>query len=462
MVTAAVPLGWLHYDAVTRANEKNGKAAPKGGKNGAQEDPKGQDQDPENASNTGPDCDWVIDRVLIIDGSGQPPYHGKVAVKGDKIVAIGDFPLPSRVKVIDGKNLALAPGFIDLHTHTEDYLYAGGNMSPFLSQGITTQIGGNCGRSPKDIAGFFATVPKLPINYGLLMGYTTLRQLVHGRDRSGKTTLKEQGQMQEHLAKALADGAVGLSVGLEYWPQTYATTEELISLCQVVKDAGGFYSTHIRSEYDGVLEALEEAILIANTVGIPMQYCHIKVGYERNWDKFPRVLSMLTEAHKSGLDITADVYAYTYSSTDLSKTPFVPSISEENLELALAHPLVAIASDSGMYAGMRATHPRAYGNVPRFLGHYVREKKLLSLEAAVAKLTSLPARRLGLTDRGLIKEGYQADLVLFDPATIIDKATREKPSVFSEGVRQVWVNGNLAWADGKLLNDSSGRPLKKK
>lgn len=407
-----------------------------------------------------PDCDWVIDRVMIVDGSGQPAYQGKVAVKGQKIAAVGDFPLPQDTVVLNGQGLVLAPGFIDIHTHTEDYFYTGADMSAFLSQGVTAQIGGNCGRSPRDIEDYFATIPKMSINYGLLMGYATLRQLVHGRDRSGKTTDDEQRKMREYLAEALAGGAVGLSVGLEYWPQTYATTEELIGLCEVVQEAGGFYATHIRSEYDRVLEAVEEAIHIGKTTGVPVQYCHIKAGYERNWAKFPKILQMLEEAVAFGLDITADLYAYTYSSTDLGKTPFIPSISEENLELALAHPLTFLGSDSGIYAGGRATHPRAYGNIPRILGRYVREKNVLSLEAAVAKLTSRPARRLGLTNRGSLKEGYQADMVLFDPAVIIDRSTKEKPSLFSEGVRQVWVNGTLAWAEGKLLNDSSGQVLR--
>lgn len=436
-VTAVLPLSLFRYEARVKAE--------------------GKEEGKETLAPQYPDCDWVIDRVVIIDGSGEPAYQGRVAVKGERITAVGDFALSPEVQIIDGQGLVLTPGFIDIHTHAEDYFYSGGDMSPFLSQGVTAQIGGNCGRSPKDIQGYFATIPKMAINYGLLMGYATLRQMVHGRDRSGKTTTAEQLKMQKYLRKAMADGAVGLSVGLEYWPQTYATTEEIIALCEVVKEAGGFYATHIRSEYDRVLEAVEEAILIGKKVGIPVQYCHIKTGYKRNWAKLPKILEMLEEAVESGLDIRADLYGYTYSSTDLGKKPFIPSISEENLELAAAHPLTFFGSDAGMYAGGRATHPRAYGNIPRILGRLVREKKILSLETAIAKMTSQPARRLGLTNRGLLRKGYQADLVLFDPETIIDKGTKENPSVFSEGVRQVWVNGTLAWAEGRLLNDNSGQ-----
>ncbi|MDD4146796.1 MAG: D-aminoacylase, partial [Clostridia bacterium] len=397
-------------------------------------------------------CDWVIDNVLIVDGSGEPGFRGRVAVKGEKIVGVGEFPFAAEVKVIDGQGLVLAPGFIDIHTHTEDYVYSGGEMSAFLSQGVTTQIGGNCGRSPQDIEGYFQTIPRLSINYGLLMGYATLRKKVRGRDRGGKTTLAELTKMQQYLEQALKEGAVGLSIGLEYWPQTDATTEEIMALCEVVKETGGFYATHIRSEYDDVLAAVEEAIKIGSKAGVPVQYSHLKAGYERNWPKLPRILEMLSEAEAGGLDISADLYAYTYSSTDLGRKSFSPSMSEENIELAAAHPLTFFASDSGIYAGGRATHPRAYGHIPRILGRLVREKKVLSLEAAIAKLTSRPARRLKLKNRGLLKKGYQADLVLFDAETIIDRATREKTTLFSEGVRHVWVNGNLAWSEGKLLN----------
>ncbi|MGI6587327.1 MAG: N-acyl-D-amino-acid deacylase family protein [Peptococcia bacterium] len=404
------------------------------------------------------DCDWLIDNVLIIDGSGKPGFRGRLAVKGEEIVGVGEFLCAAEVKTIDGQGLILAPGFIDIHTHTEDYVYSGGDMSAFLSQGVTTQIGGNCGRSPRDIEGYFKTV-RLPINYGLLMGYATLRQKVYGRDRAGKTTLTEITQMQKYLEQALKEGAVGFSIGLEYWPQTYATTEEVIALCEVVKETGGFYATHIRNEYDHVLEAVEEAIEIGMKAGVPVQYSHLKAGYERNWHKVPRILEMLSEAEADGLDIRADFYGYTYSSTDLGRKPFRSSMSEENLELAASHPLTFFGSDSGIYGRGWASHPRAYGNIPRILRRFVREKKTLTWETAIAKLTSQPARRLNLKKRGLLKEGYKADLVLFDPETITDRATKEKTTLFSEGVRQVWVNGNLAWSEGKSRNVNGGQKI---
>lgn len=404
-----------------------------------------------------PDCDWVIENVVIVDGSGQSSYQGKIAVKGEIIAAIGDFQNPSGVKVIDGKGYVAAPGFIDIHTHTEDYVYSGESMAPFLSQGITTQIGGNCGRSPKDIAGYFNTIPQMAINYGLLMGYRTLREKV-GVHNKAKATPDQITKMQHYLAEALGSGALGLSTGLEYAPQHLATTEELIELCKVVKEYNGFYATHIRSEYKGVVPALEEAIKIAAQAGVSLQYSHIKAGYQENWAKFPQLLKMMENASAEGVDITADVYPYTFSSTDIGIKPLRHSISEENMEAAIVHPLVFIGSDTGIYSGGRANHPRTYGNFPRVLGRMVREKGLLSLEDAVAKMTSKPAKRLRLINRGLLKTGYKADIVLFDPENVIDKATLENTTIFSEGIRQVWVNGILAWDEG-VQNNTGGQAV---
>lgn len=405
------------------------------------------------------DCDCVITNVFIVDGTGKSLYKGKVGLKDEMIAAVGEFEEANSVKTIDGQGLVIAPGFIDIHTHTEDYMYSGGDMTPFLSQGITLQVGGNCGRSPRDIKSYYMTMSDMTINYGLLMGYRTLREMAMGSSLNRKASPQEITIMQEKLALALQAGALGLSVGLEYWPQNFAVTEELIALCQVVKEYGGFYATHIRSEYDQVIEGLQEAIEIGNKAGVPVQYSHVKAGYKRNWDKFPKLLNMLEEANRTGLDITGDVYAYTFSSTDVSRKPFSHSISEENLEMAVTHPLVFYASDTGIYRGGRATHPRAYGNFPRYLAKFVREKKLISIEKAVKKMTCDPAHRLGLRNRGLIKPGYKADLVLFDPDKIQDLATKEKTAVFSEGIRQVWINGVLAYTEGKTVKTDAGQRI---
>lgn len=411
------------------------------------------------------DCDWVLENVRIADGSGSPFFRGKIAVKGELIAGIvaesDEFIYSPSVQVVDGKGGVVAPGFIDIHTHSEDYVYSGQSSAPFLSQGVTTQVGGNCGRSPNSVGDYFQTIPFLEINYGLLAGYGTLRDAVAGKSYRGRITPAQLTAMQEKLAEEMQAGALGLSVGLEYWPQTYATTEELIALCDVVREYGGFYATHIRSEYDRVVAALEEAIEIGTRVGLPVQYSHIKAGHQENWPQFPRLLALLEEANQRGLDLTADVYPYTYSSTDLGIRPFKHSISEENLIAAMAHPLVFIGSDTGIYQGGRANHPRAYGAFTRWLGWGVRERNIITLEKAIEKMTSMPARRLGMKDRGLIKTGYKADLVVFDPEQIADKATLEKPATFSEGITYVWVNGSLAWTDGQQTESGSGQVIQK-
>ncbi len=404
-----------------------------------------------------PECDWIIDNVLLVDGTGDAPYFGKIAVQGEYITAVGEFQSPEGVRKLDGQGLVLTPGFIDIHTHTEDYLFKGGSMAPFLAQGVTTQIGGNCGLSPENLNQYIERLSQAPINYGLLMGYKTIRYLAMGGHKTGKASPAVIEKMCRLMAAGMETGAFGLSTGLEYYPQHDATTEELIRLCGVVGEHGGFYATHIRSEYDQVESALEEAVEIGLQARIPVQYSHIKAGYERNWDKFPRLLEILEEAKKTGLDITADVYPYTFSSTDLGRKTFFHSMSEENVKMAMSHPQVFFGSDSQLYEGGRAYHPRAYGVFPRVLGRMVREEKVLSLQEAVAKMTAQPAKRLKLKDRGFLKPGFKADLVLFDQETVTDVASINNPSLFSEGIRQVWVNGKLAFAEGEVLEAAGGQ-----
>lgn len=403
------------------------------------------------------DCDWVIENVMIVDGSGEPGFLGNVAIKGEEIVAVGEFTYSANAKKIDGQELVLAPGFIDIHTHTESYVNSGESLAPFLSQGVTTQIGGNCGRSPKNIGNYLANLPPAPMNYGVLMGYRTLRESALGNQQNRKVNPIQLKKMQEDLAKAMQAGALGLSTGLEYWPQTYASFEELIELCQVVKGYGGFYATHVRNEYEQVLIACKEAIEIGFQTEVPVQYCHIKAGHKQNWGKFSSLLAMIQEANSSGLDITADVYPYTFSSMDIGTNPLRYSMCQENVAKAIVHPQVFFASDTGMYQGGRATHPRAYGTYPRILGYIVRGKNILSLEEAVKKMTSQPARRLKLKDRGLIRTGFKADLVLFHPTEVIDTSTAKNPSSYSKGIRHVWVNGQLVYSEGKLTQAKSGQ-----
>ncbi|MBC7326336.1 MAG: amidohydrolase family protein, partial [Moorella sp. (in: Bacteria)] len=215
-------------------------------------------------------CDYLFRQGLIIDGSGNKARRGDVGVKGKEIVAVGDFQAAPGAVEIDARNLVLCPGFIDPHTHTENYLAGGGGATMLLLQGVTTHLGGNCGTSVHRVGEFLDNIDKLAINLGILAGYKNLR-LATVAEEGRPAGAKEVAAMQEKLAAALKEGAFGLSVGLEYWPQTLATTRELIELCQVLKEYGGFYATHIRSESDRVLEAVEEAVAIGQQAGIPVQ-----------------------------------------------------------------------------------------------------------------------------------------------------------------------------------------------
>ncbi|WP_141264018.1 MULTISPECIES: N-acyl-D-amino-acid deacylase family protein [unclassified Neomoorella] len=404
------------------------------------------------------ECDLVFRSGLIIDGRGDKAYSGSVGIKGKQITAVGDFQAAPGAVEIDARGLVLCPGFIDVHSHTEQYLAAGGRAEMLLLQGVTTHLGGNCGTSVDRVGSFLGGIHKLAINLGILAGYKHLRQAAVARE-GRQASAGEVAAMQDKLAVALQEGAFGLSVGLEYWPQTLATTRELVELCQVLKQYGGFYATHIRSESDRVLEAVEEALEIGHQASVPVQYSHIKTSFQRNWGKMKRVLGLLDDARQGGLDVTADVYGYTFSSWDLGSKRH--SISEDDLILALQHPAVMIGSDSGLDNLGRAVHPRAYGNYPHILRTYVLDKGVISLEQAIHKMTAMPARRMELKDRGLLVPGYKADVVAFDPGTIASRATRANPNRLAAGVRWVLVNGQVAVKDGQLTGCSAGEVLRR-
>jgi len=405
------------------------------------------------------DCDYVLENGLIIDGTGKKGFIGHVGIKGNEISAVGDFVPTERARRINAAGLVVSPGFIDLHTHTENYWLAGGNGEMVLKQGVTTQIGGNCGNSVSSIKDYFQSLQQAVINVGLFVGYKNLRGEVVPAEvnQIGETDLNK---MRERLAQGMEEGAFGLSVGLSYYPQFKATKEELIELCKVVKEAGGFYSTHIRDENDGVIAAVEEAIAIGIAAGIPVQYSHVKTAGKKNWGKMPQVLALMGQAVEKGLNITGDVYPYTYSSLDVAKNNRAESMNEEDMLLALRHPLLMVGSDSGLSQEGRATHPRAYANFTRILSRYTGEGKALSLETAVHKMTFMPAKRLGLKDRGIISEGKKADLAVFNLSGVQELATRDRPNQFSTGMKYVFVNGKLSLEQGKLTGVKAGGPLK--
>ena len=404
------------------------------------------------------ECDYLIKNGLIVDGTNTQPFEGDVAIKGDKIIKIAKSITSKKCKIINAQGKIVSPGFIDLHTHTENYMLNNGKSEMILLQGVTTQIGGNCGNSPLKTGEFLSEFGSTGVNFGMLSGYREIRRSVLGNANIRPNGTQTQA-MLDILQENLQAGAFGFSVALEYWPQNFATTEEIIELSYLLPEYGAFLAIHIRNEGDRVIPSFEEAIEIGQRAKVPIQCSHIKVAHRRNWGKKEEVLGLLSGARDSGLDITADVYGYNFSSTDLSNSTYY-SMSEENVEMALVHPQVMVASDSGLRVGGEAIHPRAYGNYPRIIAQYARGRNLLPIETLIYKMTSMPASRLGMIDRGRLLEGYKADITIFDFDNIIDRATRQQPMLYSEGIQSVFVNGELAVHNGSVTGVLAGEILR--
>ena len=404
------------------------------------------------------ECDFLIHRGTICDGNNTAPFIGDIAIKGDKILKVDKTIATKGAKIIDARGKIVAPGFIDIHTHTENYIANGGTAEMILLQGVTTQIGGNCGASELEIGPLLDRLDGKPINYGMFAGYRELRRMVV-ENRNIRPTYQQTQKMFGILEKNLKDGAFGLSIALEYWPQGYASTEEIIELGHVLAYYGGICALHLRSEGDKIRMALEEALEIASQTNLAMQHSHIKIAHSRNWYKIDEILKTIEDAQKQGIDIKADAYGYEFSSNDLHDEYY--SMSEENVERILMHPLVMIGSDSGLNSYGGAIHPRTYGNYPRIISKYVREKKIFPIETAIHKMTVMPAERLKLKDRGRIANGLQADIVIFDLNEINDRATREHTNIYAQGVENVLVNGRLAVKNGIPTGIASGVALKK-
>lgn len=467
---------------------------------------------------------FVIRNATIIDGSGGKSYKADVRVKGDKIVAIGKLKIKKGEESIDATRLVLSPGFIDIHNHSESGLQREGTVANQVSQGITTVIVGPDGGSPNSIGEYFKNLEgKIAVNVGSFMGHGTLRGLVMKPDLKRAATESEIVDMGKLLEAAMAEGAFGLSSGLEYDAGFSATTEELVELSRVAARHGGIYMTHMRDEEEGVMNAIREAIKIGREAGIPVQISHIKMGNKSVWNRSGEAIELINETKLSGQDITADAYPYTawastitvlvpnrkhddpaevqigidalggpdkvlitsclafpeYEGKTLEQaavlagsTPAATYIeivkkggagiigygmNEADVKAFYQTPWVMVSSDGGI--GSR--HPRGTGTFTRVLGRFVRENKWLTLETAVRKMSAMPAARLGLKDRGLVKKGLKADLVLFDPATVIDKATFVEPQQFSEGIKHVFVNGMKVWDGEKVTGNLSGLILRK-
>jgi N-acyl-D-amino-acid deacylase len=521
--------------------------------------------------------DIVIRNVDVIDGTGSPAYRADIGLQGADIAAIGEVPGEGALATIDGAGLSAAPGFIDMHSHSDYTLPINPRAASKVHQGVTTEVIGMCGGSvaPLDDAlrdrmrharpqidwdawtsfGQYLDYLRgqgIGVNVVPFVGNGTLRTLCVGLD-DRPATGDEIAAMVRGLDRAMDEGAWGVSSGLIYPPSHYASTDELLTLCAAAAARDGFYFTHIRGEGETLLTAIEEAIEIGRRAGLPVQIAHLKAAGQAHWPLLDRTLALIDQARQEGIDVCADRYPYIASSTTLAnqmpdwardggqeaslarlqdvqtrehildamqqerahwrnivlaQAPDTPdlvglnvaqvadrrgvspqeavlgllqenelrvwilhfSMSEDNLHTVLCHPAVMIGSDASALIpegplGEGKSHPRGYGTFPRVLGRYVREQEVLNLAQAVYKMSGLPARRLGLRDRGRLIEGLKADLVLFDPQAVCDMATFDDPYQYPQGIEYVFCNGQIVVSpeghSGALPGDVLERPARR-
>jgi len=467
----------------------------------------------------------LIRNVTVVDGSGSAPEIADVALSGDRIVAIGAALEVRGQKEINGEGLAMAPGFIDVHTHDDLSVILAPEMLPKISQGVTTVIVGNCGISaspvrlhdalpdPMNLLGsakefryptlsaYKAAVGEAQpaVNVAALIGHTSLRNN-HMDHLDRAATQAESEAMQTQLQEALDEGALGLSTGLAYLSAIFASTEEVLALAQLLASASAVYTTHMRTESDAILDAMNEAFDVGRRTHSPVILSHLKCAGIDNWGRSGEVLHSLDVA-RSTQEVGCDCYPYSASSSTLDLRQVDERITihitwsdphpeiagrslkdiaqawslsqleaarllqpagaiyhgmnEEDMRRILKHPATMIGSDG--LPNDPLPHPRLWGTFPRVLGRYCRDKKLFSLSEAIRKMTGLPAQRFGLGERGLIREGYFADLTLFDPLKVIDKATFSDPSRPADGIMSVWVNGALSYSNKQSTRQRAGR-----
>ena len=504
-----------------------------------------------------PEFDILIRGGTVIDGTGAQRYRADVALKGDRIALVSrDAIAPARAaRVIDATNHIVAPGFIDIHAHIDPLPQLPGAESA-ARQGVTFALGGPDGGSPLPLAPYMAArdSQRIGINVGYLVGHNTVRQRVMGTVNR-EPTPDEMRRMKSLIAEAMGHGAFGISTGLRYLPGNFAKIAEVIELSRVAADSGGIYTSHLREEGLGLIEGVAEAIVIGRDAGIPIVLTHHKAVGQKMWGQSVRTLAMLDSARRAGIDVMADVYPYTATSTgitvliptwafdggdssfarrlkdpvlkdsitkgivfnllndrgggDISRVQFsnvrwqpelngktladwarqrglAPTpengaalvieaelkggasmiyhvLEEQDVQRIMAHPQAMIGSD-GRLARMgdaSSPHPRAYGTFPRVLGRYSRDLKLLPLETAVFKMSGQVAGRLGVRDRGVLKAGNYADVVVFDAATVADRSTFEQPHQYPVGIPYVFVNGKAAIDNGTFTDARSGRVLKR-
>jgi N-acyl-D-amino-acid deacylase len=523
--------------------------------------------------------DLIFAGGRVVDGTGAPWFRADVGIRGDRIGVIGDLSRAPAKRRVDASRLAIAPGFIDMLGQSEYNVLVDNRAASKITQGITTEITGE-GQSiaplnarmiddMKDVSVHYGVTPdwttlagywkaferaRPTINLGTFVGAGGVRDLVIGKDER-PATREELAAMEDAVARAMEDGAFGLSTSLAYVPDRFASTDEIIALAKVAARYGGTYITHQRDEGDGIDASLDEVFRIAREAGIPAQIYHLKTAGKRNWGRMPAVLERIEQARADGLDVSADIYPWAASSNSLDaslplwvreggrekllarlqdpatrarvradfprenpdwndepgsrilitmvlkpdlkkyegktiaeiartekKDPLdvlmdlviadranvgrvTFSMSEDDVRTTLAHPLVSMGTDSGARAedgifSQEKSHPRAWGSAARILGHYVRDEKLLTLEEAVRKMTSLPASRMGLADRGILRPGMAADITAFDPATVRERSTYADPLHYSEGIPFVCVNGQLVVDGGRITEARPGRALK--
>ena len=477
----------------------------------------------------------LVTNATLIDGTGSAPRRAAVRIAGDRVAEVGDLaPRPGEA-VVDARGLALAPGFIDTHSHADRGLFEHPDALAAVSQGVTTVVVGQDGDSPHPLADFFARAEREPaaVNVAAYAGHGTLRALVMKDDFRRAATGAEVERMRGLLREELRAGALGLSTGLEYDPGIYSARAEVLALARESAAAGGRYISHVRSEDRTFWDAVHELIAIGREARLPVQLSHAKLAMRGLWGRADSLVALLDRARAAGVDVTADVYPYTYWQSTLTVlfperdfenratadfvlreiTPpggllmaqFDPDTSyvgktvadvarlrgtdsvtalidmiresqalerrtgagtesvigtsmvEEDIDRLLRWPWANVCSDGGL-AGR---HPRGFGTYPRVLGRYVRERGVLPLEEAVRKMTSLAAANVGIRDRGVVRAGAHADLVLFDPATILDLATPTDPRAVSRGVARVWVNGREVFRDGKATGERPGRVVRR-
>jgi len=469
-------------------------------------------------------CDLIVRDATIFDGTGANRFSGDVGVTGDRIVAVGDLGAASAEREVLAGGRALAPGFIDAHTHDDRAVLCGPScMLCKMSQGATSVVIGNCGISLSPVRMKSRPVPPLDllgdeswfsfgsfgeyaerlandppvVNTFALIGHMSLRVEAMAGDTQRPASEREAMHMKQRLADALAEGASGFSTGLYYPPNMMAPTDEVIAVAEALRATGGLYVTHMRDESRDVLLSIEETLKIGRAVDAPVVISHHKCSMPENFGRSVETLPFIDEGAKHQ-KVDFDVYPYPAGSTvlmpervrddvpvrvtwsvphpelagrllaDLARewglslkqaaerlTPagaIYYQMDEADVQRIMAHPRAMIGSDGLPHDSF--PHPRLWGTFPRVLGHYARDLGLFSLEQAVHKMTGRTASVFGMVDRGVIRVGAFADLVLFDPATVRDAATYEEPTKVSDGIVETWVNGRSAYVYGKGATDA--------